>query len=491
MYYDMADKKKEAKRIAGEKKIRQAAKQATKIEVPEELKNKDFQILMPFVISSMRSDFTKVQLDVILSIIEKIGLTLRDIVEQKKNGVQQLKLFAEEELGEDPDKVKLKIPLKEFGVSQNHYPELRSALKAMATVPVQLPIKSASGKEYIKYTNFCAVYIPNDQTRDQYCIVEMDKEVSIRVRTMELGYHYVRKQLSRDLKSKYHERIYWHIESFKEKGVKTLTSKDFRQMLGLVDKYRDFSVLEQRVLIPAQKELERFYKEGNAPCYFTYRKIYEKGRKRGEPEKIEFTIISREPSVDEMLIIQSNKQQEEIKRSLIEDLLLSENLSSRIAKRVTPDNFQNLLGQIINLKVLFDDKEKSKGIESRTNYIVKSLNNFFVEFEKKKKDDVESAVKNESVKGQADWTAMMSEFCKGLDATSVNETISRMSFGGFDPTTTPKKTLTINVPSHDIQQRIENDYREMFLRMLKKHFGEGVAIKFSIPQEKEVANATE
>ena len=66
-----------------------------------------------------------------------------------------------------------------------------------------------------------------------------------------------------------------------------------------------------------------------------------------------------------------------------------------------------------------------------------------------------------------------------------------MSFGGFDDTTTPKKTLTINVPSRDIQQRIENDYREMFLRMLKKHFGEGIAVKFSIPKEKEETDATE
>ena len=66
-----------------------------------------------------------------------------------------------------------------------------------------------------------------------------------------------------------------------------------------------------------------------------------------------------------------------------------------------------------------------------------------------------------------------------------------MSFGGFDPTTTPKKTLTINVPSQDIQHRIENDYREMFLRMLKKHFGEGISIKFYIPEEKEVDDDTE
>ena len=102
-------------------------------------------------------------------------------------------------------------------------------------------------------------------------------------------------------------------------------------------------------MIPAQQELQQFYESGNAPCYFTYKKVYENGRKRGEPEKIEFTIISREPTVDEMLAIQSSKQQEEIKRSLMEDLSLNESVSTRIAKRVTPENFQGLLGKIISL----------------------------------------------------------------------------------------------------------------------------------------------
>ena len=478
----MAAKKENKKQLSNERKLKRAVKNATKVEVPEELRNGDLQILMPFVVSSMNSDFSKIQLDVILSIIEKIGMTLRDILDQKKAGIQQLRLFAEEELRDDPHKVKIKIPLKEFGVSQNHYPELRSALKAMVTVPVELPYRSESGRQYKRLTNFCDVYIPEDQVRDQYCIVTMDEEVSVRVRNMELGYHYVRKQLSRAFKSKYSERLYWYIESFKEKGVVTTQTIDLRKLFGLEDKYKDFSVLEKRVLIPAQQELQQFYESGNAPCYFTYKKVYENGRKRGEPEKIEFTIISREPTVDEMLAIQSSKQQEEIKRSLMEDLSLNESVSTRIAKRVTPENFQGLLGKIISLKVLFDDKEKSKGIDSRTIYIVKSLNNFFMEFEAKQKES--NAASLDLSKGKSEWDKMMMEYCKTVDPAAVRETISLMTFGGYDP---EKKSLIICFPDIDTKTRMDI-YGPSFIKAVKKYFGEEVKTQFTI-KEKEVTDA--
>ena len=80
----MAAKKENKKQLSNERKLKRAVKNATKVEVPEELRNGDLQILMPFVVSSMNSDFSKIQLDVILSIIEKIGMTLRDILDQKK-----------------------------------------------------------------------------------------------------------------------------------------------------------------------------------------------------------------------------------------------------------------------------------------------------------------------------------------------------------------------------------------------------------------------
>ena len=97
-----------------------------------------------------------------------------------------------------------------------------------------------------------------------------------------------------------------------------------------------------------------------------------------------------------------------------------------------------------------DNNEK---VKKPVSYVIKSLNDFFKNYQPKMKSGNDSS-NSEPKKGFSEWTAMMSEFCKGLDAKSVSETISRMSFGGFDPTTTPKKTLTINVPSQDIQHRI-------------------------------------
>ena len=68
----------------GAKKVLRVVKDSTKEKVPDFLKFDDIQILMPLEATSMHSDFTQIQLRVLLSLIEKMAYKLHEIIEKKK-----------------------------------------------------------------------------------------------------------------------------------------------------------------------------------------------------------------------------------------------------------------------------------------------------------------------------------------------------------------------------------------------------------------------
>ena len=64
-----------------EKELLRVIKESSKIKLPEEFSD---MILMPFEISLMRGDFTKIQYDVILSLLSNLRDKFRDVIETKK-----------------------------------------------------------------------------------------------------------------------------------------------------------------------------------------------------------------------------------------------------------------------------------------------------------------------------------------------------------------------------------------------------------------------
>ena len=71
------DKDKKKKDEKGAKKVQRAIKESAKEKIPDFLKINDIQILMPLEATSMHSDFTQIQLRVLLSLIEKLAYKLR------------------------------------------------------------------------------------------------------------------------------------------------------------------------------------------------------------------------------------------------------------------------------------------------------------------------------------------------------------------------------------------------------------------------------
>jgi len=93
------------------------------------------------------------------------------------------------------------------------------------------------------------------------------------------------------LRSKYATQIYELMKMRQGISKLSMSTAEFRQKLGLEDKYSRFSSLKARVIEQAQKELRE-----KADVYFTYRVIRD-GR---TPKKIEFYIKENEKIIDEL-----------------------------------------------------------------------------------------------------------------------------------------------------------------------------------------------
>lgn len=473
--------------IESSKKLEKAIKSSAKEILPNFFKNTDIQILMPLEATLMRSDFSKVQLSVLLSIIEKLAYKIREVVDKRKNmqAGDQLSLFEENEflLNENDEKIfRIKLFYKDVGVNKNHYAELENSIKALAGLPISLPFRSKDGREYQLFTNFCDVYVPKGQKKNIYCIVDFKQDVAQSLLKVDFGYHYVGKLASNFFgnRSKYCERIYWLIQGYQNIGTIKISTKEFRKRYGLEKTYKNFNSIKTKILDVSRDEIKKVFALHGCDCWFTYELIFNGKKKIGEPDEIQFFIhrdsLGDEKNyLDEQFTIEEIKSHDEFIQILKEELHVGEKTSKLLARNLTKENYQAAINKAISLKA---ELERGKDIKNPSRYILTSIQNFFHDFEKKCKEDHEE----DDAKGLDTFRAMIKEFCQGVDAKSADETISRLEFGAFE--NKPPKELTIKVPSMDIKNRIENEYREMFLRLLKKHFGPAVFVKFSVPKKK-------
>lgn len=149
-------------------------------------------LLQPIAVTMMRHDYSLIQVRILVSIVESLQSILHGILNNKRGF--QLDLFHTDELDED-GRMPIKLPFKELGVDPNHYPQLRNSLKMLASIPVEIPYKTAEGRKYTKATNLCDVYIPEDRSYNKYAILKLDHSVAERLVSLDFGYHRLGKQI--------------------------------------------------------------------------------------------------------------------------------------------------------------------------------------------------------------------------------------------------------------------------------------------------------
>jgi len=148
-------------------------RKSTKVKLPEGLIpiEEETWLLAPLTLTLMRHNYTSVQNKVLMSILECLQNILRQML-NAGNGVSSLATVQRGEIANEKGGLSFNLDFRSFGIDRNHYNELRSSLKMLPAIPVEIPFKSKEGKRYRKVTSLCDVFIPEEKyktARAGYC----------------------------------------------------------------------------------------------------------------------------------------------------------------------------------------------------------------------------------------------------------------------------------------------------------------------------------
>lgn len=379
-----AKKEKAKKAVRKSSKARKPVKKLSKMEkelitkaIPM-VNEQDF-IIAPMAYTMMSHDYSAMQNKVVTLMLEKLQSVLHTLITKNLPDITQLGSIQEGDIKNDHG-VSFNLEFKNFSVSKNHYPELRSALAALATLPVEIPYKSPEGRKYKKVTNLCDVFIPEGE-RTPYVNIHMDEDIARAFISVELGYHFLGKDVVYNTRNKYTQRIYFLISAWLKKGEMTFSTEFFRRILAIEDKYKSFRHVVQRVLDPAHDELRDMAELGYCNCYFEYDKVYNGRRKTGEPDYIHFRIY-KSPKLkaadDEY---RETGQKDYFCELLIQHFHLPKDKAAELAEHVSHNNYSSAMQKILSLEEYL--KKEGDKIKNKPSYIYKSLDNFFREASRK------------------------------------------------------------------------------------------------------------
>ncbi len=328
-------------------------------------------LLQPIAVTMMRHDYSLIQIRILVSIVEFMQSKLYKILNKEK---MEPEIFSDAELDND-GRLEIKTLFKTLGVDPNHYPQLRQSLKMLASIPVEIPYKTEDGRNYLKVTNLCDVYIPEDAgIYEKYAVLKIDRTVAQRLVGMDLGYHRLGKQIVFACRNRYTQRIYMFIESWLNKGGTVIKTIDFRKMLRLEDNYKKFSDFTRRVLEPAKEELEELAENGFCDCYFDYDKRYERGQRGGEPDSLIFHIYRPKNKLNKQLKDVTNMQRQQFTDMLNRYFNIEMAVAGKMSERITAENYQDAVSKLIDLR---NRMRSDMNIHDRAAYTYRVFDNFF------------------------------------------------------------------------------------------------------------------
>jgi hypothetical protein len=328
-------------------------------------------LIQPIAVTMMRHDYSLIQIRILVSIVQFMQEKLHKLLEERRRAPQ---IFTDSELDDD-GRLEVRVLFKTLGIDPNHYPQLRQSLKMLATIPVEIPYKTMSGRHYIKVTNLCDVYIPDDPgIYVKYAVLKIDRTVADRIVSVDLGWHRLGKQIVYSCRNRYTQRIYMFIASWADKGSAIIKTLEFRKMLRLESNYKKFSDFTRRVLEPAKEELYELAENGFCDCYFDYVKRYDHGQRGGEPDELVFKIYRPKKKSGETMTPITDMQRKQFANMLVRHFGFKEANAEAMSKKITPENYEDACNKLISLHSrLRDDMH----ITDKVAYTYRTLDNFF------------------------------------------------------------------------------------------------------------------
>jgi hypothetical protein len=310
----------------------------------------------------MNADYSVNHLKVLITLIDKLQPYINKSINCSQHQYEYFDLFKD---SEKDSHIRIKIPIKDFGIPSGSYAKFRQALLSIASVPVEFDTTDpVTGREMWGYSGFFTAYMHKEKYNREVHIV-IHKDIAKKVIFALTGYTQYYKEIALSSSNKYTPRIYMLISSWKGKGGFSIRYEKFRKILGLGDKYKDYWGLYKRIIRPVYKELFE-----NADIWFEVAEIYDDISDK-TPSLLSFKIIRGTMTAheEELLKVQSSNlvnmwaRHLHLKNGQLEDAL----------KFVTLENLHEVQIKTMDLHLYL--KEHINEISNPANYCFKSLMN--------------------------------------------------------------------------------------------------------------------
>ncbi len=310
------------------------------------------------IITLMSYDFKTLQLRVLISLIEKIQGGIEESI-KNKTAVEQLTLFKQYE---NESRILLSIKYKDLGITPNQYPDVRAALRQLATIPIELDTKDPiTGADSWSVTGLFKAYIPR-KTHNKVFTIEIEKEIAKNFFNVDKGFTKFIKEIAFASQSKYTVRMYMLISSWKDKGGFSIRMDKFRKWLKLEKKYLNYKDLYKRIIRPVYEEL---FEKAN--CWFEVSEVYKEGE--SQPYKLNFKVIRSSLSKKEKERLETQIQN--IKNLAFRYLKMEDKHIKQIEPFINITNSNTVLNKVIELHNYVQNNYKK--INSIPDYCTKSL----------------------------------------------------------------------------------------------------------------------
>ena len=228
-----------------------------------------------------------------------------------------------------------KIYLADMGINPANYKMVREAIEQMNLLvehqeidkdgrptnntvfsPIFTKFRVPQTGDYYRKTNDQGDVIVDSARHYGYIEVEINKDVAQYAFDMSQGYANHPKLIARYATKRSTPRLYFKLQELMGRDKRTkvkLTVQEIKSYLGF-DTYKDdatgewvvpyqkFAHFKTKVLDAVKEDLDQMAKDNHTDITFDYVPIYLNGRKRGDPDYIEFTIMSTDLGIGYSLL---------------------------------------------------------------------------------------------------------------------------------------------------------------------------------------------
>lgn len=479
-------------------------------------------IKTPYAYSRLGANLTLLQQDALLQVSQALQTYIQKFYDEKRDKSDERPncLFTPQMLEALPP---IEFHLSDFCADTHNYQKVREGIKELRDLTVDFVDRSQKIRSY--YTVFTRIDIPeyaNEYLMSLKHVTQEDKKILVRRATGSIKFHinkdmakvifdmsqgYIShlKSIARDSKKRSTPRVYLLLTRYNNLGrvevdIPLLELKDYLGMLVrdetgdvISEQYPEFPKFKKWALETAKADLERMSALNQSDITFTYEPVYKGTRKRGNPEKVHFNIISTPLGKAHANMMHADAAIKKLMAYVVKQVPGIDTVQAEAVMKRVPypyfDEYQRQAYKAIQAAVARTD------ILDMPTYALATLQNLlpqeFTQAQEKQQAastaTAKPTVAKQKGKGKARqldlfasltpferWTRAVQMLCRSVDADTARATFEQLRFESYDE---PTGRLVLRAPKEVIKD-VEDNHITKFSTALKKCFGDGVSLQY-------------